>query len=175
VPNSGNREDQEHRPQDEDEVYGITTAESSHMQEITRRQKQYILTMMIRVVSIIVVVLVPAITWPFKIALCVIAAIIPYIAVVRANGGPAPEKDPTNLLVGPPPRTQLGAAERGLPRPAPDSHEQADFIRADYFVKDEGTASTGAAARSGAGAGEPLSQGSTTARAAGRPHSGSEV
>ncbi len=133
MPNSGNREDQEHWPQGEDQVYGITTAETSHTQEITRRQKQYILTMLVRVVSIIVVVCVPGISWPIKIGLCLVATIIPYVAVVRANGGPTPEKDPTNLLVGPPPREELGAAQRGLPR----AGEQPGFIKGDFFVKGE--------------------------------------
>jgi hypothetical protein len=138
VPNSGNREDHEHRPQDEDQVYGITTAETSHTQEITRRQKQYILTMLVRVVSIIVVVCVPGISWPIKIGLCLVATIIPYVAVVRANGGPAQEKGPTNLVLAPP-REELGSAQRGLPK----SGEQPGFIKGDFFVKEEGSRGPG--------------------------------
>jgi hypothetical protein len=141
VPNSGNPEDHEHRPQDEDQVYGITTAETSHMQEITRRQKQYILTMLVRVVSIIVVVSVPGISWPIKIGLCLVATIIPYVAVVRANGGPAQEKGPTNLLLAPP-REELGSAQRGLPA----SGEQPGFIKGDFYVKDEGAPEAGSGA-----------------------------
>lgn len=121
-------------------MYGITTAETSHTDQITRRQKQYILTMLVRVVSIVVVVSVPAFSWPVKVGLCVLAAIIPYVAVVRANGGSGQEKDPTNLLVGPPPREELGAAQRGLPQ----AGEQTGFIKADFFVKDDGA---GGAAR----------------------------
>ena len=138
MPNSGNREDHEHRPQDEDQVYGITTAETSHTQEITRRQKQYILTMLVRVVSIIVVVSVPGISWPIKIGLCLVATIIPYVAVVRANGGPAQEKGPTNLVLAPP-REELGSAQRGLPAPG----ERPGFIKGDFFVKDAGNDSPG--------------------------------
>lgn len=114
-------------------MYGITTAETSHTDQITRRQKQYILTMLVRVVSILVVVCVPAFSWPVKVGLCLLAAIIPYVAVVRANAGSGPEKDPTNLLVGPPPRDELGAAQRGLPQ----AGEQTGFIKAEFFVKDE--------------------------------------
>lgn len=116
-------------------MYGITTAETSHMEQITRRQKQYILTMLVRVVSILVVVCVPGFSWPLKVGLCLVAAIIPYVAVVRANGGSAPEKDPTNLLVGAPPREELGGAQRGLP----EAGQQPEYIRADFFVKDDGT------------------------------------
>jgi DUF3099 family protein len=99
----------------QDPVYGITTAEDSHTDDISRRQKQYILTMLIRVVSIVVVVSVPGISWQIKILLCLVATIIPYIAVVRANGGPTPPKDPTNLLVAPPEKQALGWEQPGLP------------------------------------------------------------
>lgn len=109
--------DHRHHPHDEDLVYGITTAETSHTQEITRRQKQYILTMLVRVVSIIIVVTVPGISWPIKIGLCLVATVIPYVAVVRANGGPTPEKDPTNLMLGRPRQGELGSAQQGLPGP----------------------------------------------------------
>jgi hypothetical protein len=139
VPNSGNREDHEHRPHDEDEVYGITTAETSRTQEITRRQKQYIVTMLVRAVAVVVVVAVPGIAWPIKIGLCLAATIIPYVAVVRANGGPPQEKGPTNLVLAPP-RDELGSAQRGLP----GSGEQTGFIKGDFFVKDERTPDTGA-------------------------------
>jgi hypothetical protein len=107
-------------------VYGITTAETSHTQEITRRQKQYILTMLVRVVSIIVVVSVPGISWVLKIGLCLVATIIPYVAVVRANGGPSPEKGPTNLMLGRPPQGELGESQRGLPGPGASGSE--DYI-----------------------------------------------
>jgi len=99
----------------QDPVYGITTAEQSHTDDVSRRQKQYILTMLVRVVSIVVVVAVPGISWQIKIVLCLVATIIPYIAVVRANGGPMPEKDPTNLLISPPQKPSLGWEQRGLP------------------------------------------------------------
>jgi hypothetical protein len=123
--------DAERRPADEDRVYGITTAETSHMQEITRRQKQYILTMLVRVVSIIVVVVVPGISWPVKIGLCLVATIIPYVAVVRANGGLNQEKDPTNLMLGPR-HGELGPADRGLP----EAGERQDFIVGERVYRD---------------------------------------
>ncbi|HEU5425861.1 MAG TPA: DUF3099 domain-containing protein [Actinocrinis sp.] len=143
MPNSGNREDHEHRPHDEDEVYGITTAETSRTQEITRRQKQYIVTMLVRAVAVVVVVSVPGISWPIKIGLCLAAMIIPYVAVVRANGGPVQEKGPTNLLLAPP-RDELGSAQRGLP----GSGERSGFIEGDFFVKDERSPGPGTGAGS---------------------------
>jgi len=115
-------------PHDDDQVYGITTAETSHTQEITRRQKQYILTMLVRVVSIVVVVAVPGISWQIKIGLCLVATIIPYVAVVRANGGPTPQKDPTNLMLGQPSQGELGSAQQGLPGPGGAGGGAQDFI-----------------------------------------------
>lgn len=112
-------------------MYGITTADSSHTEDITRRQKQYFLTMMIRVVSIVVVVFVPGISWPLKIGLCFVATIIPYIAVVRANGGPAPRKDPTNLMIGPPQRPALDSAQPGLPGGVAEGFLRGEYVRGD--------------------------------------------
>lgn len=123
-------------------MYGITTAETSHMQEISRRQKQYVLTMLVRAVSVVVVVCIPGISWPIKVALCLAATIIPYVAVVRANGGPVQEKDPTNLLLAPP-REELEAPQRGLPA----SGGQPGFIQGEFLVKDDGA--NGAGPRAG--------------------------
>ena len=105
----------EKHPRQHDPVYGITTAEESLSADIARRQKQYLLTMGFRVVAIVVVVWVPWLNWPTKIALGVVATIIPFIAVVRANGAPAPEHDPTNLLLSPPGPRQIEGRDTSLP------------------------------------------------------------
>lgn len=124
-------------------VYGITTADQSHTDDVSRRQKQYILTMLVRVVSIVVVVAVPGISWQIKIALCLVATIIPYIAVVRANGGPMPQEDPTNLLISPPEKPSLEGEQRSLPGAGTvisgEADETADAEGAD------GSGETGAA------------------------------
>lgn len=112
-------------------VYGITTAERSHSEDISRRQKQYTLTMLFRMVSVIVVVWVPGISWPVKIVLGLVATVIPYVAVVRANGGPMPEKDPTNLLLAAPPKDAIGAGRGPLPDGAGGWREPADGADAD--------------------------------------------
>lgn len=140
--------EREQASHDADQVYGITTAETSHTQEITRRQKQYILTMLVRVVSIIVVVAVPGISWPIKIGLCVVATIIPYVAVVRANGGPMQEKDPTNLMLGRPGRPELGAAQRGLP--GPGDGDGQDFIVGEWVHREPSESADAASAEDAA-------------------------
>lgn len=122
----------QHRPPGEEQVYGITTADSSHTEDITRRQKQYIYTMLFRVASIVVVVFVPGISWPLKIGLCLVATIIPYVAVIRANGGPAQQQDPTNLMIGPPQRTALGSEQPGLPGGAAQEYLRGEYVRSDF-------------------------------------------
>jgi hypothetical protein len=89
-----------HRPHDP--VYGITTAEEALSADIDRRQRQYLWTMGFRIVAIAVVLWVPGLSWPIRIGLAVIATVIPFIAVVRANGAPLQQDDPTNLLLTPP-------------------------------------------------------------------------
>ncbi|HEU5332023.1 MAG TPA: DUF3099 domain-containing protein [Actinocrinis sp.] len=125
-----------------DPVYGITTADQSHTDDVSRRQKQYILTMLVRVVSIVVVVVVPGISWQIKVLLCLVATVIPYIAVVRANGGPMPEKDPTNLLISPPQQPSLEWEQRGLPGAGTVINGEADEAAeaADTEGADEGSA-----------------------------------
>ncbi|MGH6655641.1 MAG: DUF3099 domain-containing protein, partial [Actinocrinis sp.] len=134
-------------PREDESVYGITTAETSHVQEITQRQKQYIYTMMIRIVSITVVVLVPGLTWQLRVGLCVVATIVPFIAVVRANGGPVRDTDPTNLMVGRPAQGELGPSQHELPT----TGEGADFIVGErVFRQEPGTSDAAAGVGGGA-------------------------
>jgi hypothetical protein len=94
--------------------YGITTADSSHLSDITKRQRQYVFTMLFRVVAILVVVFVPGLTLLERAVLGLVATVIPYIAVVRANGGPDQSEAPTNLMIGPPRHDELPGADRSL-------------------------------------------------------------
>ena len=94
--------------------YGITTADGSHLDDVARRQKQYAATMAFRVVAILVVVLVPGLTVLERVVLGLVATIIPYVAVIRANGGPDNTAEPTNLMIGGPRQHELPGPERGI-------------------------------------------------------------
>ena len=94
--------------------YGITTADTSHLDDIAKRQRQYVFTMLFRVVAILVVVLVPGLTLLERAILGLVATVIPYVAVVRANGGPDQSEAPTNLMIGPPRQPELPAPGRVL-------------------------------------------------------------
>jgi hypothetical protein len=93
--------------------YGITTADGSHLDDIARRQKQYAATMAFRVVAIIVVVVVPGLSVMERVILGLVATIIPYVAVIRANGGPD-TSEPTNMMIGGPQQYELPPVDRAL-------------------------------------------------------------
>ena len=95
-------------------AYGITTADGSHLEDISRRQKQYAATMLFRIVAILVVVFVPGLSVLERVILGLAATVIPYIAVIRANGGPSQDADPTNLMVGAPRQPELPTADRSI-------------------------------------------------------------
>jgi len=101
-----------HRPHDP--VYGITTAEEALSADIDRRQRQYLWTMGFRIVAIAVVLWVPGLSWPIRVILAIVATVIPFIAVVRANGAPLQQDDPTNLLLTPPPPPAIEGPDHSL-------------------------------------------------------------
>jgi Protein of unknown function (DUF3099) len=130
---SGNRRG--HGRDHEPAAYGITTAEGSHLDDITKRQKQYALTMLFRIVAILVVVLVPGLSVLERVILGLVATIIPYVAVIRANGGPDQASAPTNLMLGGPRLPELPIAERGITGGHRISTDDDD---ADYDYADDG-------------------------------------
>ncbi|HEX4791688.1 MAG TPA: DUF3099 domain-containing protein [Actinospica sp.] len=123
-------------------AYGITTAGGSHLDDVTKRQKQYAATMAFRVVAILVVVLVPGLTVLERVILGLVATIIPYVAVIRANGGPDNGADPTNLMAGGPRQNELPAAGRSI-----DGGRRVDAAEPDGT--DGAAASDGAAVAAG--------------------------
>ena len=124
----------------QDSAYGITTAESSQLDDMARRQRQYAFTMLFRVVAILVVVFVPGLTVMERVILGIVATIIPYFAVIRANGGPDTSADPTNLMVGAPRQGELPGPDRALGGRAPYLDGEAfepDDEDEDYDDEDE--------------------------------------
>jgi hypothetical protein len=129
-----------------DPVYGITTAQQSHTEDITRRQKQYIVTMLFRVASIVVVVWVPGLSVLERVILGLVATIIPFFAVIRANGGPMAESDPTNLLLGAPEQQAIGKVQTGLPGSGPIFQDRGTATGQDHAGVPDGERPTEPAA-----------------------------
>ncbi|MEY9933523.1 hypothetical protein ABH926_008179 [Catenulispora sp. GP43] len=74
----------------QDVVYGITDAPKPLSQDIRSRESKYLMAMGIRIAAFLLIVILP-IAWPWKIGLAVLALVLPYVAVVYANGGREPE------------------------------------------------------------------------------------
>ena len=73
-----------------DVVYGITDAPKPLSQDIRSRESKYLMAMGIRIAAFLLIVILP-IAWPWKLGLAALALVLPYIAVVYANGGREPE------------------------------------------------------------------------------------
>ena len=73
-----------------DVVYGITDAPRPLSQDIRSRESKYLMAMGIRIAAFLLIVILP-IAWPWKLGLAAMALVLPYIAVVYANGGREPE------------------------------------------------------------------------------------
>src|SRR3954451_403397 len=81
-------------------VYGITDAPTPLSQDIRSRESKYLMAMGIRVAAFLLIVILP-IAWPWKIGLAVLALVLPYVAVVYANGGREPERGADSLYQDP--------------------------------------------------------------------------
>lgn len=77
-------------------VYRITTARKSVADDQAARVRGYVISMSIRLVCFVLAVVT---TGPLRWTFVVAAAIIPYIAVVFANGGREPVADKPDTLV----------------------------------------------------------------------------
>ena len=72
------------------DVFGITDAPKPLSQDIRSRESKYLMAMGIRVAAFLLIVILP-IDWPWKLGLAALALVLPYVAVVYANGGREPE------------------------------------------------------------------------------------
>lgn len=94
----------------EPDAIRITTAARSHREDINRRQRRYLISMAIRTLCFVLAVVFAGgmLMWVFIAA----SFVLPYVAVVAANAGSAPDTggpepfgpDPTRRALEPPPR-----------------------------------------------------------------------
>ena len=94
-------------------VYGITDAPKPLSQDIRSRESKYLMAMGIRIIAFLLIVILP-IAWPWKLGLAALALVLPYVAVVYANGGREPE---------PGADSPYSAAERRALLPGQDGRE----------------------------------------------------
>ncbi|WP_051298455.1 DUF3099 domain-containing protein [Arthrobacter castelli] len=110
-------------------VHNITDARTAHTDEMRSRMIKYSVSMGIRVVCLILVFVVSGwLQWAFIVG----AIVLPYFAVIIANGGSDTSKlqHSDSLLDGPPARevegTGAGSADADDGTPAGDEHAGAD-------------------------------------------------
>lgn len=113
----------------------ITSAEEPRQDEIRRREQRYVLTMLFRVVCFILAVV--AFSGWLRIVAVGLAVILPWIAVVVANGGPPRSRRPTaGFAVGPTQEAAPAALEAGR-------HTVVDATVVDATVENDPVVDTG--------------------------------
>jgi len=93
-------------------VYGITDARKPLSQDIRSRESKYLMAMGIRIAAFLLIVIIP-IDWPWKIGLAVLALVLPYVAVVYANGGREPEPGSNSAYQDPERRALTSGQDNG--------------------------------------------------------------
>ncbi len=93
----------------DEQVVLVTTAHRSHAEDITLRERRYILTQLVRLVCVVLGVALP-LPVPFKLLLFVGAIFLPWFGVVAANAGPSVMRRKKSAI-----RTDLRST---LPEPA---------------------------------------------------------
>ncbi len=112
----GRRPSARHHP---DEAVRITTASASRAQDISARQKRYVLAMSFRTACFVAAIVV-TITW-VRVFLIVAALVLPYVAVVMANASES-RSDALALVNGPSTTRELPGSE------SPDTDSGPDHL-----------------------------------------------
>lgn len=76
-------------------IISVTSVRRALDEDIRGRSRRYLFSMIVRTVCFILVIIVPS--WPIKIALAILAVVIPAVAVLVANAGR--EKGPAPIVV----------------------------------------------------------------------------
>ncbi|GHH88578.1 hypothetical protein GCM10018793_68750 [Streptomyces sulfonofaciens] len=111
------------RKQRKAEVFRITGARQGLNDDVRGRQRRYVISMVVRTISVILAITLWNVAQPVAIVALVLGFILPYIAVVIANAGRenAPSQPPTFVPTPSRPmltdRAQRPAAEQAAHRP----------------------------------------------------------
>lgn len=96
-------------------VYQISDAPKRLTDDVARRQRNYMISMGVRVLLFLGAVLIP-VAMPFRLLLMLGALVIPYVAVIYANGGREPESH-SDAFYQPPGPQELDATNVSLGAP----------------------------------------------------------
>jgi hypothetical protein len=81
-------------------VYRVTAARRGTTDDVRRRERRYVITMLVRTACLLLAIFVPV--TPLRVAFVIGAVVLPYFAVVFANGGREPATSAPDLLDAPP-------------------------------------------------------------------------
>lgn len=76
------------------EVFQITGARQSLADDVRGRQRRYVISMLIRTLSVVLTVVLWNVQRPLAVVTLVVGALLPYVAVVIANAG---RENPTSM------------------------------------------------------------------------------
>ena len=102
---------------DDGTVFRITGARQSLTEDVNARQRRYLVAMLVRTVAVVMTVVLWNVSRPLAVVALVLGVLIPYVAVVIANGGREKARAlPTAHLVGPARRELPGPGGTGADR-----------------------------------------------------------
>jgi DUF3099 family protein len=84
------------KPPADDPVFLVTSARQAHSEEMSGRTQRYLISMGIRTVCLALAIFVATgiLRWVFV----GLAVLLPYVAVILANAGPAPDSDQPEFI-----------------------------------------------------------------------------
>lgn len=89
------------------EVFQITGARTGLAEDVRGRERRYVVSMLIRTMSVLLTVALWNVSRPLAVALLVLGITLPYIAVVIANAGRENSPAIPSALIAPPTRPAL--------------------------------------------------------------------
>ncbi|WP_344328000.1 DUF3099 domain-containing protein [Streptomyces macrosporus] len=122
------------RKQHGPEVFRITGARQGLAEDVRGRERRYVISMLVRTVSVLLTVLLWNVQRPLAVVTLVLGAVLPYVAVVIANGGRENAPSLPDSYIPTPPRPALGPAERGAAEGGPEAEEHKVWGPEDYTV-----------------------------------------
>lgn len=114
------------RKQKSSQVFRITGARQGLEEDIRKRQRRYVISMLIRTLSVILTVVLWNVQRPLAVVTLVLGALLPYVAVVIANAGRERAPDMPSTFVPGPTRPVLGTVEHAAEPGGDESNRPPD-------------------------------------------------
>jgi hypothetical protein len=106
------------------EVFRITGARQSLADDVRGRQRRYVISMLIRTLSVVLTVVLWNVQRPLAVVTLVLGALLPYVAVVIANAGRERAPDLPSTFVPGPTRPVLGTVAHPAEPPADTGRDE---------------------------------------------------